>query len=257
MRDEALRPIILDECGGIAILSVTYSDAPAATENSAGCIMWNDEELIKSTIEELKQTCRWCVVVAHVGLEFSQLPLPFIRNRLHRYLNWDADVIVGHHPHVVENYETVGDKIIFYSLGNFIFDTDYQRLQKYTQYGMLINSNFTDENFTWEHLPILINRENHTVDKGECPAIFTDIDEKLYRKLWPLVAWDTTLNERKKFTYKNPKLANNTHLQWLVYELKRMNMSRGKDMIRGRILRYFGAWRTAPKELVSYMKSKG
>ena len=42
------------------------------------------------------------------------------------------------------NYETVGDKIIFYSLGNFIFDTDYQRSQFNTELGLLVKINFTD-----------------------------------------------------------------------------------------------------------------
>lgn len=254
---EAIAPVIIDECGGIGIIAATYSDAPAATDNSAGCIMWNNEELIKNAIKEVKEKCRWCIVVAHVGLEFAQIPMPFIRSRLHRYLDWGADVIVGHHPHVVENYETVGDKIIFYSLGNFIFDTDYQRLQKYTQYGMLIKINFTEESFSWEYLPLNINRENHTIEKGECPAIFTDIDEKLYKKLWPLASLDTTLNERIKYIYKNPKLADNSSLQWLIFELKRLNMSRGKDLIRGRLLRHLGGWKSAPKELIDYIKYRG
>ena len=33
-----------------------------------------------------------------------------------------ADLIVGHHPHVVQNTDTLNGKTIFYSLGNFIFD---------------------------------------------------------------------------------------------------------------------------------------
>lgn len=255
--DGATKPVIINDCGGIGIISVTYDEAPQATETSPGCIQWNNEALVEKVIKDLKKTCRWCIVVAHVGLEFAQIPLPFIRARLHRYLDWGADVIVGHHPHVVENYETVGNKIIFYSLGNFIFDTDYQRLQKYTHYGMLVKINFTEESFSWEYLPININRETHTIEKGECPAIFTNIDEKLYKKLWPLAALYTTLNERKKYIYKNPELANNNSLKWLRFELNRRFMTRGKELIKGRILYYFGIWRFAPKELVNYIKNKG
>ena len=33
-----------------------------------------------------------------------------------------ADIIVGHHPHVVQDIQMVGDTLVFYSLGNFIFD---------------------------------------------------------------------------------------------------------------------------------------
>ena len=42
------------------------------------------------------------------------------------------------------NYETVGDKMIFYSLGNFIFDTDYQRAQFNTEKGILLKLHFTE-----------------------------------------------------------------------------------------------------------------
>lgn len=254
--NEATKPVIINDCGGIGIISVTYDEAPQATENTPGCIQWNNEALIEKVIKDIKKRCRWCIVIAHVGLEFSQIPLPFIRSRLHRYLEWGADIIVGHHPHVVENYETVGDKIIFYSLGNFIFDTDYQRLQKYTEYGMLVKINFTEESYSWEHMAININREKNTIERGESPAIFTNINEKLYKKLWPLNAYHTTLNERKKYIYKNPKLVDNNNLQWLIFELKRMNMTRGSELIKGRILNIFNTWKSAPEELVNYIQEK-
>ena len=49
-----------------------------------------------------------------------------------------ADIIVCHHPHVPMNYEMFGEKILFYSLGNFIYDTDYQRAQINTDIGVVL-----------------------------------------------------------------------------------------------------------------------
>jgi poly-gamma-glutamate synthesis protein (capsule biosynthesis protein) len=46
-----------------------------------------------------------------------------------------ADIIVGHHPHVIQNYEVYKGKPIFYSLGNFIFD---QYFSKETQEGLAV-----------------------------------------------------------------------------------------------------------------------
>ena len=91
-----------------------------ADENKAGCYSWSDLDEIQNTINEIKKTCRWCVVVAHAGEEFTPLPSPYTRERYHKYLEMGADIVVAHHPHVPMNYETVGDKVIFYSLGNFI-----------------------------------------------------------------------------------------------------------------------------------------
>ena len=128
---EARKPVIINEGGGIGMFGVGYQRAcRVADENKAGCYSWSDLTEIQNTINEIKKECRWCVVVAHAGEEFTPLPSPYTRERYHKYLEMGADIVVAHHPHVPMNYETVGDKIIFYSLGNFIFDTDYQRKQR-------------------------------------------------------------------------------------------------------------------------------
>ncbi|GIW66594.1 MAG: hypothetical protein KatS3mg095_0492 [Candidatus Parcubacteria bacterium] len=38
-----------------------------------------------------------------------------------------ADLVIGHHPHVIQNIEKYKDKYIFYSLGNFIFDQSFSQ----------------------------------------------------------------------------------------------------------------------------------
>ena len=51
----------------------------------------------------------------------------------HDFINNGADMIIGHHPHVVQGMEIYKEKPIFYSLGNFIFD---QYFSKDTQEGL-------------------------------------------------------------------------------------------------------------------------
>ena len=82
-------------------------------KNSAGCFYWDEYALIKKRISGIKKECDYCVVVVHGGEEFSQLPLPYARDKYKRYLKFGADIVVGHHPHVPQNYETVGKKIKF------------------------------------------------------------------------------------------------------------------------------------------------
>ena len=124
-----------------------------ADEGKPGCYSWSDLDEIQKSINEIKKTCRWCIVVAHAGEEFTPLPSPYTRERYHLYLEMGADVVVSHHPHVPMNYETVGDKVIFYSLGNFIFDTDYQRVHLYTDLGVLLKLVFTEEKMDFEAIP--------------------------------------------------------------------------------------------------------
>ena len=61
------------------------------------------------------------IVNVHWGFEHSDTPAPFQRKLAHRLIDAGADIIVGHHPHVPQGWETYRGKPIFYSLGNFNF----------------------------------------------------------------------------------------------------------------------------------------
>ncbi len=203
---EARKPVILDEAGGIGMFGVGYQRAcRKADENKAGCYSWSDLDEIQKTINEIKEKCRWCVVVAHAGEEFTPLPSPYTRDRYRLYLEMGADIVVSHHPHVPMNYETVGDKVIFYSLGNFIFDTDYQRSQYGTEKGLLVKISFTENDFTWEPMGLEIVRGEEKIVKAELPAIFTDVQEEEYRLLSPLSAKMHINATKRQMAYLNPQ----------------------------------------------------
>jgi len=187
--DEASKPVILHEAGGIGLIGVGYQrGCKPAGPDKAGCLNWSDYDLIQERINEVRKTCRWCVIVSHGGEEFTALATPYTRDHYLKYLEMGADVIIGHHPHVPMNYETVGDKAIFYSLGNFIFDTPYQRAQFNTQYGLLVKLNFTEKAFSFDAFGIEIDRAKEHVVAGDIPRIFVDVQEEEYKLLAPLSA---------------------------------------------------------------------
>lgn len=203
---EARKPVIIDEAGGIGLFGVGYQRAcRAAGESKAGCFSWSDLDAVQNVINDIKKTCRWCIVVAHAGEEFTPLPSPYTRERYHKYLEMGADIVIAHHPHVPMNYETVGDKVIFYSLGNFIFDTDYQRAQYYTELGLLIKLNFTYDSFNFEPFGLKIVRGGERVIKSELPKIFTDVQEEEYKLLAPLSAKALIAATKRQQTYLNPQ----------------------------------------------------
>lgn len=209
--DDASRPIIIDDkVGGIGIISVGYhNECLPATTDSAGCFCWDNMELISKRIAEIKNKCRWCVVVSHGGEEFSPMPLPYTRDRYIKYLQMGADVVVGHHPHVVENYELFEDgKMIFYSLGNFIFDTDYQRAHLYTDIGVLLKLNFTNKKIDFEAIGIKINRKANKIVKCDVPNIFTNISSKEYDLLAPLGAKAFIAEDIRKMMFLEPSKYN-------------------------------------------------
>lgn len=204
---EASEPVYLSEAGGIGMFGVSYmAECIPATENSAGIFRWDDMERIAARIAEIKARCRWCVVVAHGGEEFTSLPSPYTRDRYMKYLALGADVVVAHHPHVPENYELFDDgKAIFYSLGNFIFDTNYQRVHLYTDTGVLLKLMFTPENMDFEAIGIRIVRGEERIDTAPLPDVFTNIPAEEYALLAPLSAKAFVAEDMRKMIYLEPK----------------------------------------------------
>lgn len=203
--DEAKKILYLDEAGGIGMFACGFRrGCKPAGENKAGTLLWNEMELIEENIKEIKKTQRWCILVVHGGEEFTSLPSPYVRDRYLKYLEMGADIIVAHHPHVPMNYETVGDKIIFYSLGNFIFDTDYQRAQFNTEKGILVKLNLNENNYSWDAIGLNIDRNTEHVTKANLPDIFEDVQPNEYELLEPLAAKMFIAATKRQQIYLNP-----------------------------------------------------
>ena len=213
---EAVRPVFFPEAGGIGLFSVGYRrGCKPAGEDQAGCFLWNEMELIRKTVSEIKKNNRWCVLVAHGGEEFTALPSPYTRERYLQYLDMGVDVIVGHHPHVPMNYEILGEKAIFYSLGNFIFDTDYQRAQYHTEDGIVLSLSFTEKNWNFKANGICIDRTKERIAAAKLPEIFADVPEEEYKLLSPLAAqmFIAATKRQQRFMYPD-KFKQCTEKEW-------------------------------------------
>jgi poly-gamma-glutamate synthesis protein (capsule biosynthesis protein) len=104
----------------------------AACENEFGCLYENQNRggyawlfhyLIEDRIRELKHEVDSIVLIVHAGAENIDFPLKEWREIYKRLCDVGVDVIIGHHPHVPQGYEKYNGSQIFYSLGNFYFDT--------------------------------------------------------------------------------------------------------------------------------------
>jgi poly-gamma-glutamate capsule biosynthesis protein CapA/YwtB (metallophosphatase superfamily) len=80
------------------------------------------------------------IVSMHAGVEYSPRPNRQQMEFAQAAIDAGARVVVGHHPHVVEPWERVGESVIFYSLGNLVFD-QFQREE--TQHGALAELTFS------------------------------------------------------------------------------------------------------------------
>ena len=256
--DEASKYITFDCEGGIGIFAVTYKRGEfiRATENNPGCILFDETKRIKQVISEIKKKHKWCIVIAHGGDEFSNLALPYMRKLYKSFLKMGADVIIGHHPHVVQNYEKVGDKIIFYSLGNFVFDTDYQRKHKYSEYGVLVKLKIDNDNLSWDYIATKVNREKTTVEKSEAPVIFRDIKPKDYKLLWPLGAKSFMGEFEISQKFSLPETRDFNQYNWFKRRCEKVGFKNALCLYWGRFVSKFGMWKRANKELKEYIEQK-
>lgn len=79
------------------------------------------EKLVTTDVARAHRLADYVIVSFHWGKEASGTVQPYQRNAAHSAIDAGADVIIGHHPHVLQGIERYKKGIIFYSLGNFTF----------------------------------------------------------------------------------------------------------------------------------------
>ena len=70
------------------------------------------------------------IVSLHWGEEYQKEPAPWQKDLAHQIIDSGVKVIIGHHPHVTQPMETYHNGLIFYSLGNFVFDQPWSEETK-------------------------------------------------------------------------------------------------------------------------------
>lgn len=102
---------------------------------------------------------RIVVVYTHWGEEYVE-PVPRVRQLAHSFVDAGAAIVIGSHPHVVQEHEVYKGKYIYYSLGNFIFD---QYWNEAVRRGLLLKVAFTKKGVSGvEEIPISLERDRHT-----------------------------------------------------------------------------------------------
>ena len=89
--------------------------------DSTGGTAYPHKKLLKDSISYYNDIVDYIIVSFHWGEELTALPKEYQQNYAHLSIDYGADVILGHHPHVLQGIEVYKNKIIVYSLGNFIF----------------------------------------------------------------------------------------------------------------------------------------
>jgi gamma-polyglutamate biosynthesis protein CapA len=133
-KTEALTPSIFS-VNGIKIAFLAATDVGPVwmrAGNTPGVVILDDPEFLNA-VKIANTQVDILIVSVHWGIEYS--PANKRQEKwAHTLVDNGADIIVGHHPHVMQRIEVYKEKPIFYSLGNFIFD---QYFSKDTLQGMV------------------------------------------------------------------------------------------------------------------------
>src|SRR5690606_1649612 len=79
-------------------------------------------EALVPRVEDARVSHDLVVVLVHWGLEYADEPDWAQRKAAHAMVEAGADLVIGHHPHVLQGIERHGHGLIAYSLGNFLFE---------------------------------------------------------------------------------------------------------------------------------------
>jgi poly-gamma-glutamate synthesis protein (capsule biosynthesis protein) len=98
-----------------------------------------DMAQVTEDVKGLLERADAVVVSMHAGNEYQRKPNAQQQKFARAAIDAGASVVVGHHPHVTQPMESYGGGVIFYSLGNLVFD---QFQQKDTQRGWIADVRF-------------------------------------------------------------------------------------------------------------------
>jgi len=109
-------------------------------------------EVFYEQVRELKSVNDFVIVNIHWGNEYELVESETQRVIARRLIDNGADVVFGHHPHVIQPFEVYKTGVVFYSLGNFVFDQNFGN----TTVGLGASVEFMDDKKVFTILPFNI-----------------------------------------------------------------------------------------------------
>lgn len=135
-------------------------------------VRWDPVEAA-AAIASAKSQADAVIVSMHWGFEYESQPDPGQEKAAKVMLEAGADLIVGHHPHVIQAIALSGNQFTAYSLGNFIFD---QGADEVTRQGLALRAFFDREGLrAVQALPVRAGIRPHLLTHGEGAPILAQV----------------------------------------------------------------------------------
>jgi poly-gamma-glutamate synthesis protein (capsule biosynthesis protein) len=166
--DEAYCPSWYEHNGQrIAFLAFGEAQFGALHDNPVDQVgfAWIDSPHARQSVIDVRKSADWVIVQVHAGLEMVDIPLPEWRTRYRELIDLGADIVIGHHPHVLQGAECYKGKMIYYSLGNFYMDVMLQQADPGS--GGALEVQIEDGRLSSRMIPLFVTRELIDIDESE------------------------------------------------------------------------------------------
>jgi poly-gamma-glutamate capsule biosynthesis protein CapA/YwtB (metallophosphatase superfamily) len=143
--EEAHQGVVIERKGHrFGFLAYTYdqSNGNHPDEDDRIAMMFSkttDTQRMAADVTDLRSRSDAVIVSMHAGYEYQKQPNAWQRRFAHAAIDAGASVVAGSHPHVTQPVESYREGVIFYSLGNLVFD-QFQRQD--TQHGLIADVRF-------------------------------------------------------------------------------------------------------------------
>jgi poly-gamma-glutamate synthesis protein (capsule biosynthesis protein) len=150
-----------------------------------GVDMLEDPNLDSIDSDIKANEANYVIVYPHWGAEYQVKHGSSQENLAKRWIDAGADLIIGSHPHVVQDCQIYKGKFIAYSMGNFVFD---QNFSQETMRGMLVGGIISKQSTTISLFPISINKSQPQLSTGSNRQLYLDrclasLDNSLFNKV--------------------------------------------------------------------------
>ncbi|RWB14360.1 MAG: CapA family protein [Mesorhizobium sp.] len=86
-------------------------------------------ELVERDLKRLRPLVDRIAVMVHWGTTYERQPTDQNRTKARMFIDFGADVVIGHHPHIVQPIEIYNGRPILYSVGNFAFGSGHNKAE--------------------------------------------------------------------------------------------------------------------------------
>lgn len=156
------RPLFIEK-KGVRVAILAYTDVLNTTSSTCNRPALAEPSSVKADIESIRDLVDIVIVSFHWGRELDATPNERQRTLAHAAIDSGATLVVGHHPHVLQETERYKDGLIVYSLGNFLFD-NYSPEQSET---VLFKCRIEKGRILSPHFIPLVNKGNGLEQAGE------------------------------------------------------------------------------------------